>query len=147
LCLTNNALATGILQQVASFLAVVASVQALIEDHGLEAYFGSNDDISQIVMTSFMMGVVHLAIHSFLLFRLRCDIMTVKQLKSLCLYKLIVSVMIPLFWISEFDNHLNVDRRITIALRIALALTYASGYWFAGTGGKVSNMLGCEKAD
>lgn len=145
LCLIN-ALATSTFQ-VASFLAVVASVQALVEDHGLEVYFGNKDDISQIVVTSFMMGVVHLAIHSFLLFRLRYDIMTVKQLKSLCLYKLIVNVMIPFFSISEFDNHLSVDRRMTVALRIALALTYASGYWFAGTGDKVSNILACEKAD
>jgi hypothetical protein len=142
LCVTN-VLAIWTIHQVASFLAVVA----LVEDHGLEVYFGNKDDVSQIVIISFIMGVVHLAIHSFLLFRLRYDIMTVEQLKSLCLYKLIVNVMNPFFWISEFDNHLNVERRITVILRIALALAYATGYWLAGTGDKVSNILACEKAD
>jgi hypothetical protein len=134
--------------QVASFLVVFASLQALVEGHGLESYFvESSGELSQIVMTSFLLGVVHTAIHAVILFRLRFNLMNVHQLKSLCLYKLAVNLLLPIFWFPEDSPLLIVDKRITIGLRTALILTYLGGYWFAGTGERVAKILVGAKAD
>jgi hypothetical protein len=133
--------------QVASFLVVFASLQALVEGH-VESYFvESSGELSQIVMTSFLLGVVHTAIHAVILFRLRFNLMDVHQLKSLCLYKLVVNLLLPMCWFPEGSPLLIVDKRITIGLRTALTLTYLGGYWFAGTGERVAKILVGAKAD
>jgi hypothetical protein len=130
-----------------SALVVVASIQALVEEHGLENYFGVDAVVSQIVITSFLLGVYYLAVHAFLLYRLQSDLMTVKQLKSLCLYKVILHLFVALLWMPELDPVMHVDKRVTIGLRLALALIYGFGYNFAGAGDNVGRILAGEKSD
>ena len=118
--------------QAANAIVVVVSFQALIKRHGLVIYFGTEARTSQIFFASYAMGVVHLVLHAFLLFRLRHNLMSQSQLKYLCLYKLIVNLLVPFFWFPEMNPLVQVDTRITVGLRLALTLVYATGFWLAG---------------
>jgi hypothetical protein len=131
-----------------SLLVAIASLQALAQDHGLEHYFGvNNGNISQVVLTSFLLGAYYLAVHAFLLYRLRDSVMTVNQLKYVCLYKLIVNLCVPILWLPEFDVVVHVDKWIALGLRIALAFLYGFAFYFAGTGDRMGRIMAAEKAD
>jgi len=127
---------------------VVASIQALFRLHGMEDYFGDDAPVgSQIFLTSFCLGSFHLAVHAFLLYRLRYNIMEVSQLKYLCFYKFVVNLMVPFFRLPEFDPQIHVDKTVTLGTRLFLAVVYWLGYHFAGLGDTVARILVGEKVD
>lgn len=131
-----------------SGLLVVASIQALFQEHGMQNYFGDDPSVeSEIFLTSFWLGTFHVATHAFLLYRLRYNIMDVGQLKYLCLYKFVVHSVAPLLWLPEFNPNVHVDKRVTLGTRLFLAFIYWSGYHFAGLGDSVGRILVGEKGD
>jgi hypothetical protein len=130
-----------------SALLVVASIQALVEEHGLENYFGSNSVMSEVFLTSFYLGIFHLVVHAFLLYRLRYNVMEAHQLKYVCFYKFLVHLVVPLVWLPEFDPAVHVDKRITLGTRLFLATIYWLGFYYAGLGDTVARILVGEKAD
>lgn len=119
-----------------------------METQGLTTYFDVDSEASQIFMTSFYLGMFYLAMHAFLLNRLRYNVMDVYQLKYLCLYKFLVNLLVPLFWLPEFDSMVvHVDKRMTLGIRLLMATIYWLGYHFAGLGDKVGRILVGEKSD
>ncbi len=138
---------TAVGLKVVSSLFLVACVQVLVEKQGLANYFDLDSEVSQIFMTSIYMGMYYLAVHAFLLYRLRYNVMDVYQLKHLCFYKFLVNLLVPLFWLPEFDPMIHVDKRVTLGTRLLMATIYWLGYHFAGVGDNVGRILVGEKAD
>ena len=106
-----------------------------------------DSDASQIYWTSLYFGLYYLAMHSFLLYRLRYNVMNVPQLKSICYYKFVLNLVVPLFWLPELDAMVHVNKRVTVGTRLFLATVYWLGYHFAGLGDKVGRILVGEKPD
>ena len=106
-----------------------------------------DSEAAQIYMTSLYLGLYYVAMHSFLLYRLRYNAMTVSQLKYICFYKFILNLVVPLFWLPELDSMVHVDKRVTVGTRLLLATLYWLGYHFAGLGDKVGRILVGEKPD
>ena len=133
--------------QAVNGLLVAASIQALVEAHGLEKLFGDSSGMSEVFLTSFYLGIFHTVIHAFLLYRLRYNVMEAHQLKYVCLYKLVVHLIVPLFWLPEMDPMVHVDKRITLGTRLFLAAIYWLGFHYAGLGDSVAKILVGEKSD
>jgi hypothetical protein len=129
-------------------LMIVASLQVLVKRNGLETYFDIDSGISQVFMTSLILGLFYLGVHAFLLYRLRYNIMEVHELKYLCFYKFLLNLILPLFWMPEFDPLVHgVDRSLALFTRVLLATVYFIGYRLAGVGDSVARILVGEQAD
>lgn len=136
-----------ILASMISALMVVASLQVIMKRHGIQTYVDVESDISQIFMTSLFLALFHLGVHSFLLYRLRYNIMEVQELKYLCLYKFVLNLVLPLFWRPELDSSVHLDKTTTFGVRILLVAIYFVGYRFAGVGDNVARILTGESAN
>lgn len=134
---------------VVNSLYVVACLQALMDEKRFQDYVPRHmdADVTQVFMTSLYLGLYYLAMHSFLLHRLRYNVMDVSELKYICFYKLVLNLVVPLFWLPELDTMVHVNERVTVGTRLVLATVYWLGYHFAGLGDKVARILVGEKAD
>ena len=117
-CVSDDSfsLLSTIFQQVINLFLTVASFQALMEELGLERYYHTNNNgggVTPIVHFSFTIGAAYTAIHSILVLWIQ-TFLTVLQLHSVCLYKLLVNLLLPqqnskswcsiLFW-SHVQQH------------------------------------------
>lgn len=134
---------------VVNSLYVVACLQTLMDEERFETYVtvDTDSDATQIYMTSFYFGLYYLAMHSFLLYRLRYNVMNVSQLKYICYYKFVLNLIVPLFWLPELDTTVHVNKRVTVGTRLFVTTVYWLGYHFAGLGDRVGRILVGEKAD
>ena len=121
-----------------------------MEESGLEGYYRTADNngkvVTPIVRFSFTIGAAYTAIHSILLLRIR-TFLTVSQLRSVCLYKLLVNLLLPFIWLPEMSPFLQVNHQIAFAIRASATLTYLFGYLWAGKAEGVSRILTSEKED
>lgn len=93
------------------------------------------------------MGALYTFIHSVLLFRIR-TFLTVSQLRSVCLYKVIINLVLPFLWMPETESSImKMNYQIALLLRFSVTSTYLSGYVWAGTAEGVSRILTSEKED
>lgn len=118
-----------------------------MEDSGVENYYDSAEIVTARVRVSFCLAAFHTLLHSVLLFRMR-TFLNMPQLRSVCLYKLIVNIVLPMFWFPEMSpSPIRVDQRITYTIRGALTVTYLFGYLWAGKAEGFSSILSSEKED
>ena len=110
----------------------------------LENYYrGNGTSVNRLV---FLMSIFHTAIHAVLLLRIR-TFLTVAQLRLVCLYKLVVNAVLPVFWLPELSPLIKANIQLALALRICLTFTYLFGFLWAGKAEGVSRMLSGEKED
>jgi hypothetical protein len=129
-------------------LIAVASFEALMEKSagGVEQYYASKT-VTPVVRLSFALAAFYTAIHGVLLLRIR-TFLTMPQLRAVCLYKVIVNVVLPMFWFPERSTSImQVDQRITLTLRATLTLMYLFGYLWAGKAEGFSTILTSEKEE
>ena len=69
------------------------------------------------------------------------------QLRSICLYKLLLNLGLPFVWFPELSPHVVIDQRTSFALRGSLILAYLLGYVGAGKAEGFSRILSSEKED
>lgn len=132
---------------VVNLFVAVASFQALFRPHAVEDYYSrSVDEVTPLVRVCFALSAVYTLVHSILLLRIR-TFLNMPQLRTICLYKLLVGLVLPIFWFPELSPHMNVDQRVTFALRAMLVSTYLFGYLWAGKAEGVSRILSGEKED
>jgi hypothetical protein len=133
-------------QQAANTMVAIASVQIVMSPEGIQQYinFSQHDEITSIVKTTFILSILHTVIHAMILRTLR-HTMTVEQLRGICLYKVVLNVCLPLFWMPEMSNLLHVHPNMIISLKLALTLSYMLGYVFAGQFDKMGRIMSSEK--
>jgi hypothetical protein len=103
--------------------------------------------VTPVVRISFALAAFYTAIHAVLLLRIR-TFLTMPQLRAVCLYKVIVNIVLPIFWFPERSTSImQVDQRITLTLRAILVLTYLFGYMLAGKAEGFSTILTSEKEE
>ena len=93
----SSSLLSTIFQQVINLFLAIASFQALMEELGLERYYRTDINggvVTPIVCFSFTIGAAYVVIHSILVLRIQ-TFLTVLQLRSVCLYKLLVNLLLP----------------------------------------------------
>jgi hypothetical protein len=113
---------------------------------GVEQYYAAKT-VTPIVRLSFAFAAFYTAIHAVLLLRIR-TFLTMPQLRAVCLYKVIVNVVLPIFWFPERSTSImQVDQRITLTLRSTLTLMYLFGYLWAGKAEGFSTILSSEKEE
>lgn len=132
--------------QVINLFMATASFQTLWTEGGLEHYFVLSATITSTVRLGFFFTAYFTTVHAILLLRMR-TFLSVGQLRTVCLYKTLVNLILPIFWLPEF--HPLVDRHpiLLLVLRISLCSTYLCGYLWAGKAEGVSRMLSGEKDD
>jgi hypothetical protein len=127
--------------QAVNVAVAVASFQALLKQGGLDEYY--YERCSTIVRHCFILATVHTLIHAVLLLRIR-TFLSMRQLKAVCLYKLLVNLFLPFLWSPEISPHVRFDRRVALALRGAVTAVYVFGYLWAGKAEGVSRILTSE---
>jgi hypothetical protein len=127
-------------------MVAVASLQILASPEGIKQYidFSQHGEITPIVKTTFILSTLYTIIHAMILRTLRHN-MTVQQLRRICLYKVVLNICLPLFWIPETSDLLHVHPNMIISLKVALTLLYMLGYVFAGRFDNVGRMMSSEK--
>jgi hypothetical protein len=129
-----------------NLLIATASWQAILEEGGVEQYFADATAVTSRVRLVFCASAWYTLAHATLLLRIRA-FLTMPQLRTVCLYKLVMSVALPLVWLPEDAGVLVVDRRLTFAIRGSLVLTYLCGFLWAGQAQGLSSILSGEKED
>ncbi|GKY95261.1 hypothetical protein MPSEU_000488400 [Mayamaea pseudoterrestris] len=128
----------------------VAAFQALwFQKDGIEHYYRSQQwfrGLSSLVRICFSLAAVHTVIHSVIMFRIR-TFLNMPQLRTICLYKLLLNLVLPFIWFPELSPHTVVDQRTSFALRGSLIMTYLLGYVLAGKAEGISRILSSEKDD
>ena len=130
------------LQVFNAFLAT-ASLQVLLRN---DAHFYHNDKASPVDIICFSLAAMQTAILSVLLLRIRY-FLTMPQLRSVCLYRVVLNVALPWFYFPELSPSIPVDQRITVAVRVCSTLIYFIGYSWAGKAEGFSRILSSEKED
>jgi hypothetical protein len=127
-------------------MVAIASVQVLMSPEGIKQYIAvsQHDEITPVVKATFVLTILHTVIHALILRTLR-HTMTVNQLRATCLYKVILNVCLPLFWMPEMSDLISVQQKSIIGLRVALTLSYILGYLFAGKADNVGRIMSSEK--
>ena len=122
---------------------VFSSLQIFLRD-GPEKYFvtqpGNEQELTPIVRTSFLLGVLHIIVNTILLLSLR-EILSRDQLRAVCGYKILLHIVLPFFWLPERSGFVHVNIIGVHLLRIFLILSYGVGYFLAGKMDKVGNIL------
>jgi hypothetical protein len=131
-----------------------ATIQKMIESRGktgiLVAHPEATDepeDLSSIVESCLIMGIVHTVLHGMLLMGLRDAMTSVKQLQRVCAFKAVAGMLLAVLWSPEWSSFVHFDPKMVIAIRVFMVNVYAFGCMFAGTGEKVGRMLEGEKND
>ena len=132
--------------QVINLLIAVASMQAVFEKDGIEQYFQEREDVTGRVKVAFVLCAWYTLAHATLLLRIRA-FLTMPQLRRICLYKAIVSALLPLVWLPERETALVVDNRLTLCIRVSVFFTYLGGFLWAGQAQGFSLILSGEKDD
>ena len=125
-----------------AFLAT-ASLQVLMRS---DSQLYHNEQESPVVTICLTMATMQTAVLSVLLLRIRY-FLTVSQLRSICLYRVILNVALPWFYFPELSPSIPVDQRITVAVRVFSTLLYFIGYLWAGKAEGFSRILSSEKED
>jgi hypothetical protein len=133
------------LQIINTFIAI-AAFQALWRDRGLDQYYRKRGSVTSLVRICFALAAVQTLIHSVILFRLR-TFLSMSQLRTVCLYKLVVGLVLPFVWFPELSPHVVVDQRTSLVLRGSLLSTYFLGFFLAGKAEGVSRLLSSEKEE
>jgi hypothetical protein len=121
---------------------VVAAFQALLEESGVEKYY--RDEVTPLIRLAMFMGAFHTGLHSVLLLRIR-TFLSVSQLRSICLYKVVFNIILPIFWMPELSPNIRMNTRIAFSLWICVTLSYLFGFLWAGKAEGVSRILSSEK--
>ena len=124
----------------------MASIQAVFEEKGIEQYFREKEDVTDRVRVVFVLSAWYTLAHATLLLRIRA-FLTMPQLRRICLYKSIVSALLPFVWLPERETQLVVDYRLTLCIRVSVFLTYVGGFLWAGQAERFSSILSGEKDD
>jgi len=107
---------------------------------GLGQYYiteeARKEEITPIVRTSFIIGIMHAINHTILLLSLR-KFLSLDELKTLCGYNAIVNTLLPFFWFPEKSGFIRANVIESIIVRTFLIFFYGCGYFFAG---KVQNV-------
>lgn len=128
------------------FIAV-ASLQAVFEDRGIEQYFRDARQVTSKSKIVFVLSAWYTLAHAMLLLRIRA-FLTMPQLRRICLYKAVISALLPMVWLPERDpTPLVVDQRLTYSIRASVFLTYVGGFLWAGQAEGFSSILSGEKDD
>lgn len=128
---------------VINLFIATAMFQALWEGN-VQSFYRST--VTPLVKICFALSACHTALHGILLLRIR-TFLNMPQLRTICFYKVIVNCVLPFFWFPDISPHMEVDQRITFALRGVLLFTYLTGYLWAGSAEGVSRILSSEKED
>jgi hypothetical protein len=115
-----------------------------MEDKGVDHYYRRG--VTSLVYICFSLSAVHTLIHAMILFRIR-TFLTMPQLRTICLYKFLINLILPYFWFPELSPHVVVDQRTSFAIRGSLIATYSLGYYLAGKAEGFSRILSSEKED
>lgn len=122
----------------------VAAVQTMWTEGGVEQMY--RDTVTKRIRLTFFVSALLTFLHGVLLLRIR-TFLSVSQLRTICLYKLIVNLVLPWFWMPELSQYVAVNTRLMMAVRLSVILSYCFGYWWAGTAEGVSRILTSEKED
>ena len=145
-----------------------------MEEAGVEGYYTRRDEVvTPRVRRCFGLAALYTLLHGILLLRMR-TFMSMPRLRSICLYKVMVNLILPFYWFPDGENlgsglfsgllgsdsadndvtsssdtlpTLTVDRRITYTIRVCLTTTYLFGYLWAGQAEGFSSILSSEKED
>ena len=125
---------------------VVKSVQALTSSEGIAQYMDSNvvQLLTPVMTTTLSLATLQSLLCVVLLKSMR-DSMTLPQLRAVCLYKLVLNLLFPLFWWPEMSPFVQVHQQMILTARIGLTLLYLMGYLFAGKADNVGKILSSEK--
>ena len=126
---------------------VVASVQVWkSRPQGLAQYLDSSVVLSSRSTTTFVLATLQSLLTIILLKSLR-DFMTWQQLKAVCLFKLISSLVVALVWyLPEQSSFVKIQHAPWIlTARVGLTLLYLIGYLLAGTADSTARILSSEK--
>lgn len=139
----GNAVFTG---AVINLFVSVYSFQTLFfdKDGGIKTYYSEDGAITSVVRVCFALSAFYTAVHSVLLLRIR-TFLNMRQLRAICLYKFVVNVVLPFFWLPDVDPYVNVDQRLTFSIRAVLISTYFFGFLWAGQAEGLSRILSGEK--
>lgn len=129
--------------QVFNIFLATASFQVLLKNG---TQFARHEKATSVVRICFTLAAVETAVQAVLLLRIRY-FLSVPQLRTVCLYRVISNVVLPFFWFPELAPSLHVDQRITVAIRVCSTLTYLIGYLLAGKAEGFSSILSSEKED
>jgi len=141
---STHTILTFIFLQVINLFVSVFSFQMLYERGGMEKYI--TEDVSSVTRVSFALSAFYTGAHAVLLLRIR-TFLNMRQLRMVCLYKVAVNVLLPLYWLPDLDPYVDVDQRLTFSIRAVLVSTYFFGYLWAGQAEGVSRILSGEKED
>ena len=133
----------GPLLQVFNIFLATASFQVLLRN---DSQFYHHEKATPVITICFTLAAMQTAILSVLLLRIRY-FLTMPQLRSVCLYRVILNVVLPWFWFPELSPSIPVDQRITVAVRVFSTLTYFIGFLWAGKAEGFSRILSSEKED
>jgi hypothetical protein len=129
--------------QVFNIFLATASFQVLLQNG---AQFYRDEKATPVIRVCFTLAAVQTAIQAVLLLRIRY-FLTMPQLRTVCLYRVMVNIVLPFLWFPDLSPTLQVDHRITVAIRICSILTYLMGYLLAGKAEGISSILSSEKED
>ena len=130
---------------VVNLFVATACFQAYWKSGGIEEYFATRQLVSPRVVTCFLLGGIWSLVHGALLIQVR-SFLDVRQLQSVCIAKAVICIVLPLIWCPEMSfNILNIDQRLTMAIRVYLLINYIVGAWLAGKAEGMSRILTSEK--
>jgi len=124
----------------------IASFQALYEKDGIQHFLPNGTPVTPIVRICFALSAIYTLGHAVILFRIR-TFLNISQLRTICLFKVILNVIIPFVWLPDASSYLEVDQRLSFAIRTFLTSTYFFGFLWAGKAEGVSRILSGEKED
>jgi len=113
---------------------------------GIMLYLDSSveNQVTPIATTTFALATLQSLLSVILLKSLR-DSMTLQQLRAVCLFKLIWSLVVPLVWLPEQSQFVRVHQKMMMTARIGMTLLYLIGYLFAGSADSMARILSSEK--
>jgi hypothetical protein len=129
--------------QVFNIFLATASFQVLFRKG---AQFYRHKKATPVIQLCFTLAAVQTLTQAVLLLRIRY-FLTMPQLRTVCLYRVISNLVLPFFWFPELSPAISVDHRISVAVRICSIVTYFIGYLLAGKAEGLSSILRSEKED
>lgn len=129
-----------------NIFVAVASFQVLYEKDGIQHFLPEGVSVTPIVRVCFALSAVYTLGHAVILFRIR-TFLNMRQLRTICLFKFLINIAMPIVWLPDTNPLLKVDQRLTFAIRAFVTSTYFFGFLWAGKAEGVSRILSGEKED
>lgn len=134
-------------EQSLNCVAVFASVQLLKSPEGILLFIDSTvrNQVTPEVTATFALSTLQ-SLWSVILLKSLRDSMSLRQLRVLCIFKFISSLVLLFVWLPEQSPLVRqVYTRLILGGRIAVTIIYLLGYLFAGTADNIGTILSSEK--